>query len=306
MLFCAKSYVNLCVSCKFTNLMFKSIIRTYLTLFAVYYIGYSFLNWLLTIKTSIVRIDEGYSNFWIPFSLIYIPAYFILRPKINQSNFKNNIKNGLIWGIFPFSIAIPTAFSQPYFKDVSYNVIDINTPAETHLHPNERFFKVKTFYINRNDFKLFKERHVSGGRSKSLKVNNYYIAPIYSDEKRHPTNVAYGIKFSTSLNHGLLFRKQEPKKIWEFNIHAASEFTFYDLDSVTYFSKQIDSKDAYNFAEAWRENKLLDNTHTPVVLVPSKEPFSKLLQRGKNLTIYFVLISLTVAIGLLLIFDFYR
>lgn len=254
----------------------------------------------------IIRIDEDYSNFWIPFSLIYIPTYFILRPKISQSGLKNNIKEGLTWVVFPFSIAIPTAFSQPYFKDASYNVIDINTPAEAHLHSNERFFKVKTFYVNRDEFILFKERHVSGRRSKSLKVNNYYLAPIYSDEKRHPANVAYGIKFSTSLNHGLFFRKQEAKKIWEFNIHAASEFTFYDLNSVAYFTKQTDSEDAYNFAEAWRQNKLLDNTHTPVVLVPSKEPFSKLLQRGKNMTIYSVLISLTVAIGLLVIFDFYK
>ncbi len=284
--------------------MLKSILKTYLILFAVYYIGYSFLNWFLTIKTGIVKIDEDYSNFWIPFSLIFILAYLILRPNINQSNFKTNIKNGLIWGLFPFSIAIPTAFSQPYFKNASFEVISINTPNEIHSYPNERYFKIRTFYINRNNFILFKERHVSGMRSKSLKVNNYYIAPIYSNENLQPTDVACGIKFSTSLNHGLLFRKQEPKKIWEFNIHAASEFSFYHFDSITYFSKQIDSKDAYNFAKAWKQNKHLASSQTPVVLVPSKEPFSSLIQRNKILAIYSLIISLTVAIGLLYFFNF--
>jgi hypothetical protein len=147
---------------------------------------------------------------------------------------------------------------------------------------------------------------VSGRRSKSLKVNNYYIAPLYLDEKRQSTKIAYGIKFSTSLNNGLFFREVQSKKIWEFNIKSGSEFTYYDLDSVTYFEKQMDSEDANNFAKAWRQNNLLDNLQTPSILVPSKESFGILISKGRNMTIYSLLISLTITIILLLVFDSYK
>ncbi len=212
-------------------------------------------------------------------------------------------KDALLWTLLPFSIGIPTALSQQYFKDMSQDVINVDNPGETLKHPNKRFFKIRSFLINRNDFTLFKERHA---RRRSLKVNNYYIAPLYSDEGHQATNVAYGIKFSTSLNNGLFFKDQQPKKIWEFNIKSASEFTFYDLDSVIYFERQIDSEDAYNFANAWRQNKLFDNTQTPIILVPSKEPFCKLLKRGKGMMAYSLLISLTITLTLLYILDYYK
>lgn len=250
--------------------------------------------------------DEDYSNFWIPFTIIYIPVFFVMRPLIKSWGISPRSQDGMLWVLVPFSIGIPTAFSQQFIKYTNHEVISINNPKEVHLYPKEQFFKIKSFYVNRNDFTLYKERHVSGGRSKSLKVNNYYIAPMYSDDERQSTGIAYGIRFSTSLNHGLLFRKDQPKKLGEFNIKSASEFTFYHLDSVQYFEKQIDSEEANNFAKAWSQNNLLDPKAKPIVLVGTNETFKKHLERGRNMSIYSILISLTVAICLLWIIEYYR
>lgn len=286
--------------------MFKKIIKTYLTLFAVFFIGYSFLNWLLTTKTGLIKVDKDYSNFWVPFTIIYIPTFFILRPLIKKSSFRPKTKDGLLWVLLPFSISIPIAFSQQYFKDISYQVISISNPDETLLHTNERFFKIKKYYVNRSDFSLFKERHVSGGKSKSLKVNNYYVAPLYSDSSKNVFKVAYGIKYATSINYGLLFRDEAPQKTEEFNIKSEKEFADFDFYNTTFFERQMDSEDEVNFNSAWRQNAKLMASNTPIILVPKNESFGSLLSRGRNMTIFSILISLTITIGLLFIFNHYQ
>jgi hypothetical protein len=286
--------------------MFKRIIKTYLTLFSVFFIGYSFQNWLLTTKTGLIKIDKDYSNFWIPFIIVYIPTFFILRPLIKKSSFRPKTKDGLLWALLPFSISIPTAFSQQYFKDISYQVVSINNPDETLLHPNERFFKVKTYHVNRSDFSLFKERHVSGVKGKSLKVNNYYIAPLYSDTSNQVFKVAYGVKYATSINYGLLFRDEAPQKTEEFNIKSDKEFSNYDFYNSTLFERLMDSEDEVNFNAAWRQNNKLMESNNPIILVPKNESFGSLLSSGRNMTILSILISLTITIGLLFVFNHYR
>jgi hypothetical protein len=286
--------------------MFKKIIKAYLILFVIFYIGYSLLNWFLTTKSGLFKIDNSYSNFWIPFIIIYIPVFFVLRPLVIKSGFKSKTQDGLLWVLFPFTISIPTAFSQDFFKDSSYGIIHLKYPEDVLEYPRERFFTIEEFQVKNDGFTLFKERHISGGRSKSLKVNNYYIAPMFGSNNDSISRVAYGLKFSTSLNHGLLFRDKQPEKIEAFNAKTAEEFSNYDLYKVTFFEKQMLSEDAEHFAVAWSGNNLLDSETEPVVLVGKKETLQQLLERKRNMTIYSVIICLTVAVGLLYIFEYFR
>ena len=114
------------------------------------------------------------------------------------------------------------------------------------------------------------------------------------------SQIAYGLRFSTSLNHGLLFRDEQPEKIEAFNTKTEEEFSNYDLYKVAFFEKQMDSEDAEHFATAWKQNT------EPVVLVGKKETLQQLLKRERRMTIYSVVICLTVAIGLLYIFEYFR
>jgi rhomboid protease GluP len=226
--------------------MFKRIIKPYLATFIVLFIGYSFLNWLLTTKTGLIKIDKDYLNFFIPFIITYIPIVFILRPIVNRFPLRSKIKDALLWVLLPFSISIPTIISQRYFKDISYQLVTINNPEEALLHPNERFFKIKTYHVNRGDFSLFKERHVSGIKGKTLKANNYYIAPLYSDSLNQKFKVAYGIKYATSINYGMLFRDKAPRKTKEFDIESEEDFSAHDFYNVAFFELQMDSEDNFN------------------------------------------------------------
>lgn len=286
--------------------MLKEIIKSYLTVFILFYVGYSLLNWILTTKTGLIRIDKSYSNFWVPFTIIYIPVFLILRPLVNKSGFNSKSQDALLWVLLPFSISIPTAFSQDYYKDSSYGIVNIKYPEDVLSLPREKFFTIEKFQVKNDGFTLYKERHVSGGRSKSLKVNNYYLAPVFGSNTNSISKVAYGLKFSTSLNHGLLFRDEQPEKIQAFNKKTAKEFSNYDLYNLTFFEKQMDSEDAKHFAIAWKQNNLLDQSTEPVVLVGKKETLQQMLKRERDMTVYSIVICLTIAISLLYIFDYYR
>lgn len=288
------------------SLMFKKILKTYLTLFVLFYVGYSFLNWLLTTKTGLIKIDKSYSNFWVPFTIIYIPVFFLLRPLVKKSELKPKTQDGLLWVIFPFTISIPTAFSQDFFKDSSFRIINVKNTEDVLLYPRERFYKIEEFQIKNDGFTLFKERHVSGGRSKSLEVNNYYIAPMYGSNRDTISKVAYGLIYSVSLNHGLLYRDEQPKKIEEFNTKTAEEFSNHNLYQVTFFEKQMDTEQAEHFALAWKQNNMLDQNTEPIVLVPKEETLQQLLKRERGIAVYSVVICVTVAIGLLYIFEYFR
>lgn len=286
--------------------MFKKISKTYLALFFLFYAGYSFLNWLLITKTELVRIDREYAEFWAPFILIYIPVFFFLRPVLKKSGFKSKTQEAWLWILFPFSISVPTAISQPYFKDASYTIVNVNYPEDVLTYPGERFFMIKNFRVKNDGFTLFKERHVSGRKGKTLKVNNYYISPMFWKSGDTVSKIAYGLKFSTSLNHGLLFRDGNPQKIQEFNKKAEEDFLNYDLYDLVFFEKQMDSEDAGRFASAWEQNKLLDPNSEPVVLVGKTETLRQLLKRERDLAIYSVVISLAIVLGLLWVFEYFR
>ena len=286
--------------------MIKKIIKTYLLLFLVFFVAYSFINWLLTTKTGLLKIDTKYSSFWLPFIIVCIPVFFLLRPLVKSSGFNSKFHFGLSWVLLPFSISIPTAISQQYFRDASYPVINVNTPEDVLAYPKQRFFHIGKFHIDHAFFTLYKERHVSGIRSKTLKVNNYFIAPLPSDNVSGPCKIAYGIKFSESLNHGYLFRKNQPQKIDEFNKKSEERFLKLDLYDVSFFEKQMNSEEAQQFAKAWQKNDLLVKDTDPIVLVNKIETYQQLLKRERTTTIYSTLISITIMLFILFIFNFYR
>lgn len=286
--------------------MFKKIIQRYLILFVLFYVGYSLLNRLFTGKAQLVTIDKDYTNFWGPFVLIYIPLFFYLRPLVKKSGFKVKAQDAWLWVLFPFSISVPTAISQPYFKDMGYRMVSVDYPEDVLAYPKEKFFTIRDFWVKNDGFNLYKERHVSGYRSKTLKVNNYYLAPMFGKNNVNGVSkIGYGIKFSTSLNHGLLFRDNQPQKIQEFNKKTAEEFSNYDLYAITFFEKQMASEDATQFAYAWKQNDWLDSTAVPVVLVAKKETFKQMMKKERSTAVYAVIISLVVTLGLFSLFEFF-
>lgn len=286
-------------------MLFK-VIKTYIIFFVVFFIGYSFLNWLLTAKTNLLKIDGLYSNLWIPLVLVYGLSYFILLPVVKQLGLRSVAKITMMWAILPLSIIFPTTFSQPYFADSTYQVIAVKNPEETLRYPEERFFAIKNYQVNANDFILYKKRSASSGKSPKLTVKNYYIAPIYTDTIQQLFKVAYGILYSTSFDNVRSYTDDNTQDIQAFNTQSSTSFAALNLHSPLFFKKQINSKDAVDFEAAWLQNQLLDAKATPVVLVGQYISYQQLIAKGKINAIYSIIACLIIALVLLLLFNYFK
>lgn len=282
--------------------MLSKIFTRYLLVFGTFYIGYSFFNWLLTSRTAIVGIDEALANFWIPFVLAYAITYLIFRPMFRGCAFPDKVSSGLLWVLLPFSLALPVAASQQYFKDASHKVIGLETPADVRRYPHEKFFTVRNYYVKQAHFSWHRKEHITSGRRPQLKVNSYFITPMYSDSVRMNYSVAYALRFDTTINYGLLVRDAAPARAKAFFESTFQRFTERNYYNVSFFEKAFDSDHANELMKAWRRNPYLKLRNEPIILVANSEPFAARLHRGMNLTVYSLLICLAVTLGLLYLF----
>ena len=130
----------------FDQVFFK-LIKTYILVFVLTFLGYTFLNWYLTIKTQLLEINEKYVNYWIPIGICYLLTFFIFNPLVKDAKLKEKATRVSLWLIIPFSIGIPLALSQIYFKDKSYSIISVDKPNDILNYKNERFFKINDWPI---------------------------------------------------------------------------------------------------------------------------------------------------------------
>src|ERR671911_270910 len=75
---------------------------------------YTFLNWVLFIKTDFITIKEQVINFWMPCLLPWIPILIFLRPRIKLLSFKNENASFLYQFLAVFAIAAPTIITQGF------------------------------------------------------------------------------------------------------------------------------------------------------------------------------------------------
>ena len=226
---------------------------------------------------------------------------------MNSLRYSEKASDFLLWFILPFTIWIPIAFSQGYFKDISYKIVYINKPSDLFNHLNERFFRIGRWDVAPEDYFLIRERHSSGKNGTTLNVSNYYIVPMYNDslEKNSYslTRIGYGVRFSTSMHNGFFDKKIQDTLIKEFNIKSAKDFREYDFKNVGYFEKIENNDDAQYFKEAIDNNKSFDKAQQNWVLVNRNGGIKDLYERGKNMFLYSTLICLSIGLTTLLLIN---
>lgn len=286
--------------------MFKTLLKKYLLGFILTFVGYTFLNWFFSTHFDL-GINDNYTNFWIPAVISIVLTYVVFRPIVNSLGYSEKASDFLLWFILPFTIWTPIAFSQGYFKDISYKIIQINKPTDIFNHSNERFFQIRTFDVAPEDYFLIRERHSSGKNGTTLNISNYYIVPMYNDsleKKRNPlTQIGYGVRFSTSMHNGFFDKEINDTLIKAFNIKSAKDFREYDFKNVGYFEKIENNDDAKYFKEAIENNNSFDKTQQNLVVVNRNGRIQDLYERGKNMFLYSTLICLGIGLTTLLLIN---
>ncbi|MBL7724223.1 MAG: hypothetical protein JNK27_08730 [Chitinophagaceae bacterium] len=279
--------------------MFKALLKKYLTVFILTFVTYTFLNWFLSTRFD-TGINENYLNFWIPALVCAVITYIYLRPLVKELNYTEKGADFLLWFIIPFSMWTPIAFSQGYFKDISYGVVTIDRPSDVFKHPSERFFKIKAFTVEPDDYFIIREKHTSGKNGTTLNVSNYYIVPMHDDtiakNSDTVTTIGYGVCFTTSMHNGFFSKKEQEPKIEDFNEKSAKEYDDYDFYNADYFEKISNTDEATYFTEAADRNSSFDHSRKPTIFVRKSGTISDLYENGKKMFIYSILISLGIGL----------
>lgn len=286
--------------------MFKTLLKRYLLGFSLTFAGYTLFNWYFSTHFHL-KINDNFTNFWIPAIICIVLTYVVLRPCVNSLKYSEKASDFLLWFILPFTIWTPIAFSQGYFKDISYKVVTINKPGDLFNHLNERFFRIRIFEVAPEDYFLIREQHTSGKNGTTLIVSNYYIVPMYNnrlEKNRYSlTQIGYGVKFSTSMHNGFFNKKSQDTLIKIFNIKSAKDFREYAFKNVDYFEKIESNSDAKYFKEAIDNNNSFDKTRQNLVLVNRNGRIQDLYERGKNMFMYSTLICLGIGLITLLLIN---
>ena len=134
--------------------MFSKILKVYLILFISLFIGYSYINTLFAKEFEMTLVDKSVVNYLIPSVVATLLTFFLYRSIIKQLTINQRELNLLIWIVIPQSVAIPIGVSQGYFREMNSRVIEITTPEEIMLYPNENFFTIQKRYIYNTTFFL--------------------------------------------------------------------------------------------------------------------------------------------------------
>lgn len=112
-------------------------------LFSILYVAHfaiiSIFFWVMNVKFGLMP------NVIVPqiLSMIvaYIPTAIFLRPLVSKTNYAEKTKLVIVWALLPLMIGAGTAFSQNYFQDLSYRIVDVNSPDDVaNFFPRENFF----------------------------------------------------------------------------------------------------------------------------------------------------------------------
>lgn len=286
-----------------------TLIKKYVLIFLLTFAGYSAVNWLIGMNVE-TGINEKYLNYWVPLFICYAISYFIFRPFLKRLNYKKKTADGLLWFILPLTIGFPIAFSQNYFKDISYKVITIDKPKDLDKYPNERFFTIKQFTVDPSGYYLLKEKHTSGKGGTTLNLNSYFLIPVFDDTVQknnyQTTKIGYGVKFNTSLSNGIFIRDGQENKIAAFWQKSREDFANYNFYDAGFFERIKNTDDTHYFLEAASKNASFDKTTETIILIKRTGSIQDLFSRERKMFVCSTLVCLGVGLATLFFINRYQ
>ena len=234
---------------------------------------YNLFRWTFDIKLGVLPLKEDLLNFWIPFTLPWIPILIWLRRRIRILNIKGKRDNGYFFYQFAMAgaIAIPIIISQNYIEKASFDLVQIDNILETKNYSNEKYFDINTFRVNKNDSRPYITARTSGRNNQSLNFYFYLACPF-----ENTNNIWYGVEYSKHLSNRISDSKKDVE-YRSFINKSGKEFNTYDFQNVTYFEKLGYSDDRDGFIEAIKEKNPDINESEQIILVPISEAFEERL-----------------------------
>lgn len=234
---------------------------------------YNIFRWALDIKLGILPLKEDLLNFWIPFTLPWIPILIWLRRRIRILNIRGKRDNGYF--IYQFAvaaaIAAPIIISQNYIEKSSFDLIQINSLEEIKELKKEKYFKINYFEIDRNSSLTFSTSRTSGRYNDNLNFYRYFACPF-----KFSQSIWYGIEFKKNLSNRISDATKN-SEYRRFIKKSTKDFDNYNFNDVTYFEKLGNSDKRDGFIEAVQRGFTEINEEQEIILIPRTDNFNNRL-----------------------------
>ncbi|MFD0836427.1 rhomboid family intramembrane serine protease [Mariniflexile aquimaris] len=236
-------------------------------------IFYNVFRWTFDIKLGILPLKEDLLNFWIPFTLPWIPILIWLRRRIRILNIRGKRDNGYFGYQFAMAaaIAVPIIISQNYIEKSSFDLIKIQKVEEIQKFRNEKYFDIYSFEVDRKASLSYSTSRTSGRYNNDLNFYRYFASPF-----KYSNSIWYGIEFKKNLSNRVsdAIKNLEYRK---FIINSKRDFNIYDFNNVTYFEKLGNSDKRDGFMEAVQRGFTEINEKEEVILIPRTDNFNNRL-----------------------------
>lgn len=237
---------------------------------------YTFLNWLLLIKTNTFSIKEDIVNFWLPFILPWIPVLIWFRPKIKLIKLTggNGNKPFLYQFVVALAMAVPTIVAQGYIEKASGTLTKLETINQIDKSAPTKYYSLKKFYIDKTNIGVHSSFDVSGKHSEQFNMHLYIVLPIFERkaDKINSNCLAWlGVEYYDHISNRLE-QKEKEEQYEAFAKESQRDFDTKDVNQFVYLDRVGNTDDGDGYKEAVKKSPKYNYNYTSVFL-PINEPF---------------------------------
>lgn len=174
-------------------------------------VGYTFLNWLLTIVLK-ANIPEEMVCVWIPFILIAVVVYFILYPRVKLLHFtSDNTRFIYVLGMW-LVIAFSTMSAQEFMFTSTGKLTHLEDITQIDDNSYTKYYTLDRSNINKNHIGSQYRFNVTGKHNDNFVVSVYIVMPIqkrYTDIVQADHKYWLAKSYSKTINNNLSNKEKD-------------------------------------------------------------------------------------------------
>jgi rhomboid protease GluP len=240
---------------------------------------YTLLNWLIIIKLELFRIDEMYTEYWIPVILVWIPILFILRKRIKLLKLTGD--NGNLPFLYNFLVAfafvIPTVIAQGYIKTSTGKLSKLESSKFIDNKSTTKYYQFDKIYLDKRFANKYWYVEVSGKHNEYLNFYCYIALPVMSepqDTNSRFFSTWYGLEYSDQFSNRLDDSEKE-KEYQRFQKRTLAQFNNENIYNFIYFDKLGINERHERLVKSAMLSNCYDHSTDILILKPVNEPFEQ-------------------------------
>jgi rhomboid protease GluP len=247
-----------------------------IVLSAAFTLGYSFLNWLLVAKTSLIPLDEDIVDLWLPGALSWILVIILMQPRLRFLKIRDKRNNlPLLYHFTAVAVvAVPALVAQGYVKTATGDVTHVGDADRIATSPRTKFYVADNICMHLDKPTSHGFAAISGKGNNFLNFDFYLLAPICSTtvESSASRQVWLGFKYHHSMSNSA--SDAEKSSAYDsFVRQSLQAFNAEDPQQYKYLETLGRNSDRKRYEKTLQ---LADyRIAAPVILIPHPEPFEQ-------------------------------